>query len=171
MNLRHFFSRAQSSPHSSGLHDARGDVATLRSFAALARALTLVTFVTFTALGLAPLDVSAEANEADLTGSARGIELRVYSQVSPLEINRIHSWEVSLSDDNGPLTGASLSVTAGMPEHNHGMPTQPQVTTEIVPGRYLLEGVRFHMPGLWRLDAKVTRDGAAPVSILIDFTL
>ena len=114
------------------------------------------------------------ANEADLTGSSRGISLEIFSQLSPIEINTIHSWEVVLTDEDGAVSGATLDIVGGMPEHNHGMPTQPQITEELAPGRYLLEGVRFHMPGLWRLTASISTEktrGRPPTAIVIDFTL
>ena len=114
------------------------------------------------------------ANEADLTGSSRGISLEIFSQLSPIVINTIHSWEVVLTDENGAVSGATLDIVGGMPEHNHGMPTQPQITEEVTPGRYLLEGVRFHMPGLWRLTASISTEktrGRPPTVIAIDFTL
>ena len=113
---------------------------------------------------------SATAATADLSGSARGITLDVFSRLSPLEINSIHSWEIALYDEQGPIEDATIEVTGGMPEHNHGMPTQPQITQQLAAGRYLLEGVRFHMPGLWRITAVVTRD-SAPVTLVIDFEL
>jgi len=72
------------------------------------------------------------------------------------------------------VSGATLDIVGGMPEHNHGMPTQPQITEELAPGRYLLEGVRFHMPGLWRLTASISTEktrGRPPTVIVIDFTL
>ena len=114
------------------------------------------------------------ANEADLTGSSRRILLEIFSQLSPIEINMIHRWEVVLTDEDGAVSGATLDIVGGMPEHNHGMPTQPQITEELAPGRYLLEGVRFHMPGLWRLTASISTEktrGRPPTVIVIDFTL
>ena len=44
-----------------------------------------------------------------------------------------------------------------MPQHNHGLPTAPEVTRYLGEGRYLVEGLRFHMPGWWelRLDISV----------------
>ena len=114
------------------------------------------------------------ANGADLTESSRGISLEIFSKLSPIEINTIHSWEVVLTDADGAVSGATLDIVGGMPEHNHGMPTQPQITEELAPGRYLLDGVRFHMPGLWRLTASISTEktrGRPPTVIVIDFTL
>lgn len=123
-------------------------------------------------LPLVALSPAFGAQTPDLSGSARGIQLDVFSRLSPLEINSIHSWEVTLQDADGPLADATLTVEAGMPEHDHGMPTQPRVTRQIAPGRYLLEGVRFHMPGKWQLTATVEAAATArPVTIVIDFDL
>jgi len=82
----------------------------------------------------------------------RGYRLQIYSQVTPLEINRIHSWELSLTDSDGvTVTDVTIQISGGMPEHDHGMPTLPRVTQTLANGRLLLQGVRFHMPGFWEL--------------------
>ena len=129
-----------------------------------------IVFAAVFIMALALVFPSASAATADLNGSARGITLEVFSRLSPLEINSIHSWEIALHDERGPIENATIEVTGGMPEHNHGMPTQPQITQQLANGRYLLEGVRFHMPGLWRITTVVTRE-SAPVTIVIDFEL
>ena len=89
--------------------------------------------------------------------TSQGSALEIFSQLDPLAINTIHSWELVLHTADGvPLSGARMSIVGGMPDHNHGLPTSPVVTGEIAPGRYLLEGVRFHMPGRWLLTFDVT---------------
>lgn len=91
------------------------------------------------------------AQQADFSvTSTAGTELQIYSQLQPLQINRMHSWHLQLTDSQGqPIRDARVIVTGGMPDHDHGLPTAPRVTSEIAPGRYLLEGVRLHMPGRW----------------------
>ena len=70
----------------------------------------------------------------------------------PLRINRIHSWKLLLTDSDGqPITKASLSISGGMPAHDHGLATSPRIRELDSPGEYLLEGLRFHMPGEWQL--------------------
>ena len=65
-------------------------------------------------------------------------------------INQMHSWRVKLQDSSGaPVTGARLAIGGGMPQHGHGFPTKPRVTREIENGIYLVEGVKFSMPGWW----------------------
>lgn len=89
--------------------------------------------------------------------TTKGINIDIYSEIAPLDINRIHSWQLRLANAQGnPVSNAQIEVIGGMPEHDHGMPTQPQITAETEPGSYLLEGMRFHMHGKWLLDIKLT---------------
>jgi hypothetical protein len=89
--------------------------------------------------------------------TSKGITVDIYSEIAPLDINRIHSWQLRLTDAQGsPVSNAQIELIGGMPEHDHGMPTQPQITGETETGSYLLEGMRFHMPGKWLLDIKLT---------------
>ena len=74
------------------------------------------------------------------------------SELQPLVINRMHRWTLTITDTSGrPVEGAVITVDGGMPIHDHGLPTQPRVTSEVDPGRYVLEGLRFHMAGKWEL--------------------
>ena len=69
---------------------------------------------------------------------------------APPAVNQLHSWTVSVTDAAGsPVTGARLAVDGGMPQHGHGLPTRPRVTREIERGTYLVEGMKFSMPGWW----------------------
>jgi len=86
-----------------------------------------------------------------------GNRLNISSGLSPLAINHMHSWRLRLIDaDGAPVTGARFEVLGGMPEHDHGLPTRPEVTAEPEPGVYLLQGVRFHMPGRWLIEFGIT---------------
>jgi len=107
--------------------------------------------------------------------TSRGLSIKLDSELQPLEINKIHSWLIHLSDENGKaVSDATIEFSGGMPEHNHGLPTQPQVTRELEPGVYLLEGLRFHMQGAWRLDLKINwnKQGSAIADgVIINFDL
>ena len=71
---------------------------------------------------------------------------------APPAINQIHSWQVKLRSPDGlPVTHARIGVDGGMPQHGHGLPTRPQVTRELPDGTYLLEGMKFSMPGWWEI--------------------
>jgi hypothetical protein len=92
--------------------------------------------------------------------SSRGVYVVSFeSSLQPIEINRIHSWTLSVTSGGAPVTGALLTVTGGMPAHDHGMPTRPRVTAELGNGEYLLEGMRFHMGGDWEVSIEIEADG------------
>ena len=72
--------------------------------------------------------------------------------MTPPAINQMHAWKVKLATPDGAaVRGATFQVDGGMPQHGHGLPTQPRVTRELEPGTYLLEGMKFSMTGWWEL--------------------
>ena len=89
-----------------------------------------------------------------------GINISLTSQITPVPLNQMHSWVISLHNThNEPLEDAVIMVDGGMPEHDHGLATSPQVTDYLGDGRYLIEGLRFHMPGLWLLEIQIEHQG------------
>ena len=92
---------------------------------------------------------AADSRLPDLSGvTDNGLNVEIYSELSPLSINKMHSWHVRILDRDGEMLQLEeLNIFGGMPEHDHGLPTQPEVTTRLDNGDYLLEGVRFHMQG------------------------
>ena len=82
------------------------------------------------------------------------------SELEPIVINTMHAWVFYVTSPEGvPVTGALLTASGGMPEHNHGLPTQPRMIAELGNGRYRFEGFRFHMNGAWELTVTVDVDG------------
>jgi hypothetical protein len=79
------------------------------------------------------------------------------STPSPPPLNKIHSWRLTVKRLSGePVTGAMIMVDGGMPAHGHGLPTKPEVTGETAAGIYLLEGMKFTMPGWWEVKFHLT---------------
>jgi hypothetical protein len=73
-------------------------------------------------------------------------------------INQMHSWKVKLATaDGAPVHGARFVVDGGMPQHGHGLPTQPRVTPQVGDGTYSLDGMKFSMTGWW--EVKLAIDG------------
>lgn len=71
-------------------------------------------------------------------------------------INQIHAWEIDVTTSAGvPVTDAQIAFDGGMPQHGHGLPTQPRVTGSLGEGRYRLDGMKFSMSGWWELKVKV----------------
>ncbi len=46
-----------------------------------------------------------------------------------------------------------------MPQHDHGLPTEPEVTQELGGGDYVVEGLRFHMAGRWQVKFVINAGG------------
>ncbi|MBI1282522.1 MAG: Auxin-binding protein [Anaerolineaceae bacterium] len=82
------------------------------------------------------------------------------SQLEPLEINKIHTWTIHVETSDGqPLDAAQFTVDGGMPQHGHGLPTQPQVTQNLGNGDYRVEGMKFQMTGWWVVNFHIAADG------------
>jgi hypothetical protein len=85
-----------------------------------------------------------------------GLSVAMSSQLVPLSINQMHNWIVTLTTEQGlPAEGASIQVQGGMPAHNHGLATNPQITDYLGDGQYLLQGMRFHMNGEWTIQLNI----------------
>ena len=83
---------------------------------------------------------AANVRLPDLSGvTDKGLKIEIYSELSPLSINQIHSWHLRVLDRNNEILELEeLNIFGGMPEHDHGLPTQPKVTTRLDNGDYLL---------------------------------
>lgn len=69
-----------------------------------------------------------------------------------LTLRKLQTVPVHIADASGrPVENAAIVVDGGMPEHGHGLPTQPRVKRSVGGGVYEIEGVRFNMGGWWEL--------------------
>ena len=101
------------------------------------------------------------------TGRDGHFQVSFQSEIDPIVINRMHRWHLELTDSQGnSISGAAISVAGGMPTHDHGLPTRPQVTPGSAPGRYRLEGLRFHMGGRWEVELTIESDGVRDVTVI-----
>lgn len=97
--------------------------------------------------------------------------VRAEAALEPLAINHMHSWIIEVrTRQDIPVENAEIVVTGGMPAHDHGLPTQARITRHLGDGRYLLEGMRFHMHGAWQLTLLID-DGNARDEVIIEFHL
>ncbi len=84
------------------------------------------------------------------------------SSLEPLAINQMHSWVIQLRSAEGkPVDNAELSISGGMPAHDHGLPTAPRATDHLGGGNYLVEGMKFHMGGAWQVVVHINAAGGA----------
>lgn len=85
--------------------------------------------------------------------STRGAyHLRIRPEEPPIPLGKIHRWLVEVEDAQGrPVTPEAMSVGGGMPQHGHGFVTAPEATP-VADGQVVIDGMKFHMAGAWRLD-------------------
>jgi len=109
------------------------------------------------ALGVAAMQfmTMAPPDELDLSRakpSAAGLyAVAIEPEGGAVVQNEMHAWVLTLKSAAGePVTGATISVDGGMPQHGHGLPTSP-VASEVGNGSYKIDGVRFNMTGWWEL--------------------
>ncbi len=114
--------------------------------------------------------MAADALEPQFTEN--GIfQVTATSRLDPITINEIHNWLLHVENaDGAPVEDAEIAVDGGMPAHNHGFPTTPQVTENLGNGDYLLEGVRFNMTGDWVMDLTIS-SGEQTDSVRFEFEL
>jgi hypothetical protein len=78
---------------------------------------------------------------------------------TPVPVGTLHTWTVKVTTPDGqPVATRSITIDGGMPQHGHGLPTQPEVTTDLGDGSHLIEGMKFNMAGWWTLTVSI--DGA-----------
>ena len=142
--------------HRCGMSNAHGS---------LARAL-VGSLLVLSLTGCVPLD---DGKHADKDLSTQQLSTHQLFQVgytaslTPTPVDQLHTWTLQVSRPNGhPVEHAAVTVHGDMPEHGHGLPTQPRVTRESSPGIYTVEGMKFQMTGWWVVDFDITDgDGQA----------
>jgi len=78
------------------------------------------------------------------------------SENVPIPIGRIITWKLNVETADGrPVKNAEITVNGDMPEHGHGLPTQPEVARGMADGNYIVQGLKFSMPGWWVITFKV----------------
>jgi hypothetical protein len=84
--------------------------------------------------------------------SARGLYRVSYEpRGGSIPVGKVHAWELKVADATGkPVKGATVIVDGEMPEHRHGLPTKPEAA-EAANGTYVVQGMKFNMPGWWIL--------------------
>jgi hypothetical protein len=96
-------------------------------------------------------DVSADMGLTQASAENHFVATLV-SDLDPPTINELHGWTLHVETPDGAVVeNASVSIDGGMPEHNHGFATEPEVTGYEGDGNYRIEGVKFQMSGRWEM--------------------
>ena len=106
-------------------------------------------------------DNQAESADSRVWISQSGLfQVNYKSQQHPITINRMHSWVLHVETADGqPVANADITLSGGMPAHDHGLPTSPRMTQYLGNGEYLIEGIRFHMNGSWDIVITISAGG------------
>ena len=70
--------------------------------------------------------------------------------VDQLDAREFHALQITVNCRPRRCERLDLRFTARMPDHGHGQNYAPKVSQQ-APGRFRVEGVRFHMPGYWEV--------------------
>ena len=111
--------------------------------------------------GLIP--AAAGAQDCDALKGARKVESGRYvlayrTQPAKLAVGQHFKVEMAVCPRDGQAAPEAVRVDGFMPEHNHGM-NYKAVVKGGEGGRYLAEGMLFHMPGRWDLIFEVRGGG------------
>ena len=99
------------------------------------------------------LDLSTVQNSRQ-----RSYQLSVIERPEP-RLQEFQSWRLHIEDArHQPVTGAALTVSGGMPQHGHGLPSRPRVEELGSAGDYRVDGLQFTMPGWWEVKVYVSKD-------------
>lgn len=108
-----------------------------------------------------PADLDLSLTQATENGLYVGT---LEPSASPIPVGPIQTWTIAVTlPDGQPLENADLAIDGGMPQHGHGLPTEPQITEDLGGGRYRVEGLKFNMPGWWTI--KLSVSGASGTDI------
>jgi hypothetical protein len=94
--------------------------------------------------------------------SAQGTYRVTLEPQEALRLRKLQTVALRVVDATGqPIPDATITVGGGMPEHRHGLPTQPRVKRAPGDGMYEIEGVRFSMGGWWELTLAIESPAGA----------
>lgn len=100
-----------------------------------------------------------------------GLTLVFAPRPAPVPLGRPFALAIQLCPAEGQPLPDRLAVDAEMPAHRHGMNYRPTVTAQGA-GRFVAEGLMFHMPGHWRLRFDIPRAaGQPPLRLSADLSL
>lgn len=96
--------------------------------------------------------------DAQLLADSARYRLAWRVRPNPIAVAEPFALEMSVCAKSGAPAAEGVQVDATMPEHRHGMNYRPSVI-DGPDGRFLAEGMLFHMPGKWRLIFDVRAGG------------
>ena len=137
--------------------------------------LGLLTLTAFAACGHMMMNTGVKPPAASEFGfgprtSASGLYAATLDPMQPIRVRRMQTMRVTIVDTAGhAVEDAQVTIDGGMPQHGHGLPTQPRVTRYLGDGAYEIEGVKFNMGGWWEFQVAAATDaGTDTVTFNLD---
>lgn len=89
-------------------------------------------------------------------------EATIQPTPDPIPLNALFTLDLKVKKNEGGAlqAGTTILVDATMPDHNHGMNTLPVLAPGKEQGNYVVQGMLFHMPGLWEISIKIQEGDA-----------
>lgn len=104
------------------------------------------------------------AYSTTMVSKAGAFKVTYTSDPEAVPVDKLHSWKLKVETADGkPVKDAEIAVSGTMPEHGHGMPTQPEVTKNYGDGTYLVEGMKFSMMGWWVVNFNIKAGGKTDI--------
>ena len=119
-------------------------------------------------------DPRAEAYAVGLEGKAAdgAVKIRFVDAMPAPPSKGNNTWTVQvLNGADQPINGATIELTAFMPDHGHGSSTKPTVTPMGSDGTYQLALVNLFMPGIWQITFKVTPPQGMADAVVFTFCI
>lgn len=106
-------------------------------------------------------DVPSDLDYATTRRSDQGVfNVSYTASTGAIPVNQMHQWTLHVDGADGkPVEDAIINVDGDMPQHGHGLPTQPRVTKNLHNGDYLVDGMKFQMGGWWVMDFTISANG------------
>lgn len=103
-------------------------------------------------------DVPSDLDYSTTRASDNGLfKVSYTASTGTVPVNQMHQWTLHVETADGQaVDNATIAVDGDMPQHGHGLPTQPRVTKYLGNGNYLVDGMKFQMGGWWLMDFTIT---------------
>jgi hypothetical protein len=140
----------------------------------------LIAIVVYATISISIPAIAAKTVDANFTDLEHAVTqpsedgeyiFSLYSSDPSIPFKKIHSWVVHIETKDGQaVEKAKVYVFGGMPVHQHDFPTKPRVKKYLGNGDYLVEGVKFNMPGAWEMRFNL-KDGNKRSRAVFQFNL
>lgn len=107
-------------------------------------------------LGTSTLSCAEASTAEPRTAETKNFLVSMETTPAHIPVNEHFTFAFTVRAKSGEKIPGQIAIGADMPAHGHGMNTEPRLT-ELGNGRWLVEGMLFHMPGAWEIYVYIGR--------------